>query len=263
MIRLDRLPQPHTQMLVADTAWQAEGGTSAGKVVHLHDLGVPVRLMAPLADDEHGRRVRAALPELGLDALTTEATEHYVNLMTPAGERISIYTTPPATTPLPSVDDLRDAAAGVLDLASWTRDLAARLSRDDLPIWTDLHDIGPDSEWHEPFWRAATVVQCSDENLPDPAAFLHRLVDEGVGLAICTLGARGPIAVDSDHAEHRQDALACEVVDTKGAGDAFFAGVLSATLDGLSATDALAAGSRQATRALATREIGPGMRPPV
>lgn len=42
--------------------------------------------------------------------------------------------------------------------------------------------VPPGSAWHEPFWRAASAVQCSDDNLPEPLVFLHGL-DDGVVLA--------------------------------------------------------------------------------
>lgn len=260
MIRLDHLPEPRTQMMVAEETWDAVGGTSVGKAVNLHDLGLAVHLMTPLGDDGYGDLVRHALPPLELEALPTEATEHHVNLMSAAGGRVSVYTTPPATTTPPSPETLGDASAVVLDLAPWTQELAAGLTRGDLPVWTDLHDVPPDSAWHEPFWRAASVVQCSDDNLPEPLAFLHGLIDNGVALAICTRGSRGAVAVDRFHREHVQPAVPCEVVDTNGAGDAFFSGVMATMLVCDDVPAALAAGARQATRALGTRQIGPGNR---
>ena len=260
MIRLGHLPEPRSQMVVAEQTWDTVGGTSAGKALHLRDLGLAVHLMTTLGEDAYGDLVRGVLPPFQIDVLPTEATEHHVNIMSAAGERLSIYTTPPATTTPPPLDTLSDAPAVVLDLAPWTREIAVGLTRDDLPIWTDLHDVPPDSAWHEPFWRAATVVQCSEDKLPEPLAFLHRIVDDGVTLAICTLGARGAVAVDRLHREHVQLPVPCDVVDTNGAGDAFFAGVMASMLTCDDVPAALFAGARQASRALGTRDIGPGLR---
>lgn len=259
MLRLDRLPDPRPQMLVAQDSWDTIGGTSAGKALHLHDLGIPVELHTPLADDEYGQRIRGLLPGFMVHPLPTAATERHVNLMDADGGRLSIYATGPATTTPPDPGVLRGAAAVVLDLAPWTRELALGLRRGDLPVWTDLHDVSPHSDWHEPFWRVATVVQCSDGNLPDPLAFLHRLVDAGVELAVCTRGAEGAVAVDADHQVHHQPAEPCQVVDTNGAGDAFLAGMLAARLAGSTVAAALAGGAEQALRALTTRDIGPGL----
>lgn len=259
MLMLDSLPEPRPQMVVAQDTWDTVGGTSAGKALHLADLGVPSRLLAPIGDDEAGDHVRRALQGLSMEVLPTDRTERHVNLMTPQGARLSIYAAAPATTTPPAVDDLRSARAVVLDLAPWTRDVAVSLSRGDVPVWTDLHDIGPDAPWHEPFWRTASYVQCSADNLSAPRDFLHALVNDGVRLAICTLGSDGAMAVDAAGREYRVPPVPCEVVDTNGAGDAFFAGVLAATLAGESVEAALGAGARQATRALGTRDLGPGL----
>jgi hypothetical protein len=65
------------------------------------------------------------------------------------------------------------------------------------------------------------------------------------------MGAQGAVAVDRDHQEWRVEAAPVDlVVDTNGAGDAFFAGTLHATLDGAELIEALRAGTRQAVRAL-------------
>lgn len=263
MIHLDELPPARPHMVVADDSWDGLGGTSAGKAAHLFDVGLPCQLVTALADDEPGGHVRRSLETLRTvttHALPTERTERHVNLMAANGDRLSIYTAAPADTTAPPLDALRGCAAVVLDLAPWTRRLAAELRRADLPVWTDLHDVGPDSPWHEPFWRAATYTQCSADNLPDPQSFLHRQVDDGVRLAVCTLGARGAVAVDHRRREYTIPAPSdAVVVDTNGAGDAFFVGVMTATLSGATTERALSAGAAQARRALATRAIAPGL----
>jgi sugar/nucleoside kinase (ribokinase family) len=52
-------------------------------------------------------------------------------------------------------------------------------------------------------------------------------------------------------------AAPAEVVDTNGAGDAFFAGFLDAHLRSADAAAALEAGARQAVVALASRQLHP------
>lgn len=265
------LPEARPHTVFAQASYETLGGTSAGKALHLTDLGVPVDLRTPVGEDRHGRRALEVLAAAGVAArvlVPAGPTEHHVNVMTERGERLSIYATPPAdTTGTVSLDDLAAGRALVLDLAPWTRRLAEELAREELgrreegsgpAVWTDLHDHDGSDPWRQPFIDAATHVFCSNDSLPDPLAFLHHVVDGGATAAVCTLGADGAVAVDADHREWRVPAHPVErVVDTNGAGDAFFTGVLAATLDGADLGHALEAGARQATRALASRHLSP------
>ena len=58
---------------------------------------------------------------------------------------------------------------------------------------------------------------------------------------------------------HAVAAVPVEVLDTNGAGDAFMAGVLDATLAGSPLPDALRAGARHAASVLMTRHLHPGL----
>lgn len=264
MLFLDQLPDPRPHTVFARSSHETLGGTSAGKALHLTDLGVATRLFTPVGDDDRGRRVEDALVRAGVDLLVLPAagaTEHHVNLMTEAGERLSLYATPPADVPdrdLPAVDDLGDHRAVVLDLAPWTRRLAESASGRGLPVWTDLHDHDGVDPWYEPFVTASSHVFCSHDSLADPLAFLHAVVDRGATAAVCTLGADGAVAVDARHDEWRVAAAPLErVVDSNGAGDAFFAGVLAATLRGVDLAGALEHGAQQAVRALGSTHLSP------
>ncbi|MEN0130077.1 MAG: PfkB family carbohydrate kinase, partial [Brevundimonas sp.] len=81
-------------------------------------------------------------------------------------------------------------------------------------------------------------------------------VDAGCRLAVCTDGSRGAIALDADGWWSVGVAPVAEVLDTNGAGDAFFAGLLSATLDGLGTGAALARASATGALAVATTDLG-------
>jgi sugar/nucleoside kinase (ribokinase family) len=263
MLLLDALPEPRPHTVFARSSHETLGGTSAGKALHLTDLGVPTRLVTPVGDDARGRSVADVLATAGVRAEllpATGPTEHHVNLMTEAGERLSLYATPPADLADGAVrlDDLGGHRAVVLDLAPWTRRLAGSAAGRGLPVWTDLHDHDGVDPWYEPFVAAASHVFCSNDSLADPLAFLHAVVDRGATAAVCTLGADGAVGVGADHAEWRVAAAPVErVVDTNGAGDAFFAGVLAATLAGTDLPGALDHGARQAVRALSSPHLSP------
>jgi sugar/nucleoside kinase (ribokinase family) len=129
-------------------------------------------------------------------------------------------------------------------------------------VWTDIHDYDGSAEFHRPFIEAASYVFMNADGLGQPLDFMHATVDAGARVVVCTLGAEGAIAVTANHALHRVPAVPVpEVVDTNGAGDAFMAGFLHATLDGAAVDAALAAGARQAARALGTVHLSPLLDP--
>jgi len=264
LIELDQLPEPTPHMQFARRSLHTVGGTSAGKALHLRDLGVDVELHCLLGQDDDGRRIRAALAEAGvrLHAHPSTRTERHVNLMTSAGERVSIY----VDVPSPSTNavhetierSLASADVAILDLSELGSTLIERREWA-AAVWVDLHDYDGRSRFHEPFVRAADVVFMNADRTDDPWALLTACLTRGPRVAVCTLGAQGAIALD--HAGHRYtvDAVPTDVVDTNGAGDAFMAGFLHANLAGADIAMSLSAGAKQATAALQTMHLHPSL----
>ena len=108
------------------------------------------------------------------------------------------------------------------------------------------------------FIAAASHVFLNADGMTEPLDFMHATVDGGASVVVCTLGAEGAMAVASDHGVHRVPATAVPtIIDTNGAGDAFMAGFLHASLDGADTDASLAAGARQAAQALTTAHLSP------
>ncbi|MFC4785029.1 carbohydrate kinase family protein [Nocardioides sp. MAHUQ-72] len=265
VVWLDALPRPVPHMEFARDDRLTLGGTSAGKALHLTDLGRTTVLHTVVGTDPVAETILASLAAAGVSVSAEVAegpSERHLNLMGPGGERVSLYLGVPAAVPAPAPAALRDALPGaravVLDLSSRSRDLVEEVRGSDVPLWTDLHDYDGVSDFHQPFRDAASYVFMNADKLPDPLVLLRRLVEQRADVAVCTLGAEGAIAVDRDQVVHRVAAVpVVEVVDTNGAGDAFMAGFLHATLDGAGTRDALAAGAAQAARALTTVHLSP------
>lgn len=95
----------------------------------------------------------------------------------------------------------------------WSHSEAAEAYRRIVPL-VDLAFASDD--------EAAILVGESD----DPAHLAERLIALGAGQAVIKLGAKGAVAV-VDGLVHRREAIAVDVVDTVGAGDAFVAGYLA------------------------------------
>ncbi|MWB97186.1 carbohydrate kinase family protein [Agromyces seonyuensis] len=266
MIELDRLPEPRPHMQFATGWFDAVGGTSAGKALGLTALGRRVALHALLGDDEPGRRVAAALEgaRVPLLAAGADVTEQHCNLMTPAGERVSLFLATPtpvaAEPPAGVLEALEAARVAVLDLSGLGASLLPAAAERGIPVWTDLHDYDGENPFHEPFIAAADVAFCNADGVGGrPDALLDSLVARGIRIAVCTLGAEGAVAVTADEpgVRHRVAAVPVDVVDTNGAGDAFVAGFLDAHLAGAALEDCLAAASADAALALTTRNLHP------
>lgn len=267
IVLLDRLPDPVPHTVVATDTWHTVGGTSAGKALSLAATGREVVLSTQLADGPEGELVRSALTRAGVrvQAGPADVTEQHLNLMTPAGERLSVYLAhPPAGPDDPERDrEVQGLMAGsavvVLDLGAQPRRLLPHALAAGRPIWTDLHDYDGRADFHQPFLEAADAVFMNGDATSDPLDLLARCLRHGAAFAVCTLGAEGAVALDRSGRVHRVEAVPVTVVDTNGAGDAFFAGTLDAHLAGAELPDALAAGAQSAARVLTSRHLHPAL----
>lgn len=233
VIHLDHVPAgPGT--VFAQRSYDTVGSTGAGKAMNLARLGHEVRLHTVLGDDDAGARVRTALREAGIhlhvDA-DQQATEQHVNLMTPDGDRVSIYlTTTAARDDLrlePLVDLARSADVVVLNITDYVRRLVPELTARGIPFWTDLHDWDGENAYHLDFLAASHIV-LSDQRLGRAArATCERLADQGK-LVVCTHGSRGATAWSGAEVVQVPAHDVPHVVDTNGAGDAFTAGLIHA-----------------------------------
>ncbi|HWO66489.1 MAG TPA: carbohydrate kinase family protein [Umezawaea sp.] len=262
LVSVDELPAARPHRAFARGHWKTIGGTSAGKALNLAKLGARVTLRTVVGDDEPGRAVLAVLAAAGVDVIAEVAdgpTEQHLNLMDPKGGRVSIYLELPELRE-PRHDEralaaLVDADAAVVDLAEHSRPLLAAARVAGVPIWCDLHDYNGRSAFHRDFLAAADYLFLNDDGVPDRADLEALLVAADARVAVATLGADGAMAA-AEGVVHRVAAVPVErIVDTNGAGDAFFSGFLVAHHGGAAVPDALAAGATAAARCLGSPDL--------
>lgn len=263
LVRLDQLPDPRPHTVFARGAVRTLGGTSAGKVLHLADLGVASTLATDVGTDPEGDLILAALERArGAEVLGRRVagpSEQHLNLMTDAGERLSIYLATPAASPGPETAALDRVAAAehvVLDLSTVGLSLLPAAVASGATLWTDLHDYDGVAKFHRPFADACSYVFLNDDGTEDHRALMTSLLERGASTVVCTLGARGAVARTAE-GWFECPAEPVDVVDTNGAGDAFFAGFFAAHVSGAGTAECLRAGARQATRALTTAHLSP------
>lgn len=261
------------------------GGSPMNVAVGLARLGVPVRLVCALGDDERGHAVRTHVEASGVTVDATPADRTSTAVATIDGHGAATYefdldwrldpVAVPAGTPLlhtgsiaavlrPGADDVlravRERSPGTL--VSLDPNVRPSITPDRDAVLAALR----------PLVAEADVVKLSDEDAawlwPGRSidAVLDGLLADGVVLAAVTLGGDG-CALASPVARGRYAAPTVEVADTIGAGDSFMAGLLAGVLDG--PTDPRAADEdelgRLASLALACAAITvgrPGADPP-
>jgi sugar/nucleoside kinase (ribokinase family) len=250
LVEVPRLPTDLTT-LHATAHREGIGGTGAGKALHLARLGMTTRFHALVGDDEPGHQVRRVLEEAGV-SLTAwpdpAGTERHLNLMDPAGDRVSIFLDHATSDPEVSPEELAAFCAHAdlvfVSLTHYAGRVLPLLAAEGRPVWVDLHDWdGEPDGFRDPFIEHGSHVFVSDVRLADPLATATRLL-EGKELVVVTHGSRGATAFFPDREPLFVPPYdAGPVVDTNGAGDAFCVGVAYALARGWDRGRALQAGA--------------------
>ena len=263
IIELGQLPEPRPQTLFSRHFHETVGSTGAGKAMNLARLGFDVTLHAMLGDDAWGALIRERLqrePLRFVYDVDPAGTERHVNLMADSGARISIYTNAGSFEPAVDLDRLAallaDADVLVLNINNYCRRLIPLARRLGKPIWCDIHDWNGEQEYHRDFVEAADFLFSSSDSLPDYHDFMARRVAAGARLVVSTHGSKGATALTAGGTWIETPAVTVgPVVDTNGAGDAFFSGYLYGHAHGREPARCMELGAVTAALALTCREL--------
>jgi sugar/nucleoside kinase (ribokinase family) len=264
LVYLDRLPESRPHMVRARGHTSTLGGTSAGKALNLAGLGASVTLRTLVGTDPEAALILRRLDRDGIDVIAETAdgpSEQHLNLMTAAGERLSIYLDVPELVTEEYAERTLAALAAcdiaVIDLAEHSRPLLAEARRRGIQVWCDVHDYNGTDRFHREFIEAADVLFLNDDGLEDPLPFMRERVRAGTGTVVCTQGAAGATAVTAAGSVHVPAPPVADLVDTNGAGDAFMAGYLIARASGHDEAACLTAGHAQAALCLRVPDLAP------
>jgi sugar/nucleoside kinase (ribokinase family) len=252
VVRVPGLPLPDRETIHVPPVESFIGHTGHGVALGCHRLGLDSGLADVIGDDAAGRRIRSVYQELGLPlavAVHPSGTRRSVNLVSPDGNRVSLY-------------DGRQPAGLRVDPDLWRGwierarhvhvsivDFARRALPDVLTagrtLSTDLHDWDGEDEYHWDFAQYADIVFVSTSALGDQA--IDWIFTCGrAWVVVAMAGADGSyLHVRGEEPIHLPavDIPGRPVVDSNGAGDAYVAAFLTTWLDGRSYYDAALAGT--------------------
>ncbi len=262
------------------------GGAESNVACHLAGLGVRTGWVSAVGDDPLGRAVVSTVAAAGVDVSgvvvdPNRPTGLYFKEIEPAGTPVRYYRTGSAAS------GMGPSLVSTLDLESvrvvHTSGITPALSESCLALMRALFALPRhprlmsfDVNWRPALWagrdagvltelaNAADIVLVgadeADAVWGSHAPQRIREILSGPGTLVVKQGERGATMIERDPAtgddgpEVFEPALRVDVVEPIGAGDAFAAGFLAATLAGASPRRRLRAGHLQAAGALRTRE---------
>ncbi|MCW3808049.1 carbohydrate kinase family protein [Plebeiibacterium marinum] len=210
------------------------GSTGIGKALNLEKLDFKVTLHALIGNDVWGKKIISSMqqsPVKFLYHIDENGTERHTNIMNRSGERISIFTN--TLNPEGSINfneikaEVLQADYVVVNLTDYCKPIIKQVHSLEIPIWTDLHDYDGRNPWHEPFIEYSNYIFLSSDNLPDYKPFMQEMIDAGKELVVVTHGKKGSTALTKNGEWIETEAFTnYELIDSNGAGDAYFSGFL-------------------------------------
>lgn len=250
------------------------GGSPANMAGNLSRLGKRVGLIATVGDDDSGAFLRQYVQDLGVDTTHLRSISHPSTLIlvtrSRAVSRFEAYRGADSeiTPDQLSLEVLKKARilhttcfalsreparSTILKAAEQARSVGCQLSIDAnyaQKIWPDRSDAEAIVDRYLQCGALAKFSEVDWERLygyplPEPEDAAKYLLSRGARVVCLTLGPRGCYVL-SNQEQHYLPARPIDIKDTTGAGDAFWAGFLSAYLDGADLRDCAVAGRAMA-----------------
>ncbi len=264
MVHLERFPEPVPATLFANKTIDAVGSSGAGKAMNLASLGWDVTFWTPVGEDDAGDRAVAEVESLGVQVVRfpdPAGTAEHVNLMDASGERISIFARSSSfelDVPVGEVAELFDGADVIsVTMYNYCRPFLEPARQSGAPVLIDIHDYDGVNPYHRQFYDAADWLFMSSLALPTWTDFARNRLRAGSEVVVATHGVDGATALIDERSYFAPAPHVEDVVDTNGAGDAFASGFVDGWVASKDAEVSLAAGARQAGRAVGAPGLAP------
>ncbi|MFC6486571.1 ribokinase [Nitratireductor sp. GCM10026969] len=267
-IAIDDWPKPGASILGAQTARDL-GGKGCNQAIVMARCGVPTTLVAAIGEDFRAATIRDVLGHepvaCHLIQIDGRASDFSTILTTPDGEN-AIVTTTDCANHLSAAEahaGLNEAAAGDLailqgNLGKGTTTIALQTAREKGMV--TAFNPSPLRPYFGQLWPLIDIAFVNQGEAraltgADEAEAARRLLAQGVRSVVVTLGANGALLVDADGAVHIPG-VACNVIDTTGAGDTFMAVALASAVLRATALDRRAISDAGAAAAITVGRRG-------
>ena len=253
------------------------GGVCRNVAENLAKLGLPAQFVSMVDDTAMGRDVRDGLAGMGIDVTHVIPAERgmgvWMAILDEHGDlRGSISRQPDFSTLERFLNEEGEAliagADGVvleLDMNPAIADIVMRLAvKHEKPIYVVVGNMGVISR-HPEYLRRVACFICNEIEASrlfnqeltgiSPEEMLPILVQEsrnaGIPAMVLTMGSEGAVYVDHATGEFgRCPAESVNMIDSTGAGDAFFTGTVAALSKGMPLSQAVRVGTQLAARTL-------------
>lgn len=234
VITLDEFPKPESQTIHQCHFNETIGNTGAGKVLNLSQLDFDITFHTIIGNDTFGEKILSYLeyPNLNVIAdIDPNGTERHVNIMNSKGERVSIFINPISekinVNYLKLENFIAESDYTVINISDYCRHIIPICKKLNKSIWTDLHDYDGKNPYHQDFIDASDYIFLSSEKFEDYRQFMTAQIEAGKTLVVCTHGEYGATALSQKDGWIEFKAIKdFKMINTNGAGDAFFSGFL-------------------------------------
>jgi sugar/nucleoside kinase (ribokinase family) len=255
VVQVKQLPLPVVDSVVVPPIRSFVGQTGGGVALGCQRLGRRTVFVDVIGDDPEGRLITDCFAEAGLpfrSVIHPSGTRRAVNLVTPSGQRMSLYDPRHPADLVPDADLWREPMAEArhvhVSIVGWGRHALRDAVAAGLPTSVDLHDWDSERDYHRDFAYGADIVFVSATAFTrGPADVIDDILANGRASAVVVLdGERGStLAVRGEQVRAIAPVSLPDLpaIDSNGAGDSYVAAFLHTLLAGDGYLRAAEAGS--------------------